>query len=90
VIDLVTTMSKFLLLWMPLEAVVASVTTTPARALAFPEKIGSLAEGNVGNATILTIEQGEFEFIDTRRQSRVGRERIRAVAAVQRGVMTRV
>jgi len=62
--DLLATMSKFLVLGMPVEAIVAAVTAGPARAIRRPE-LGTLAVGSPGDATILDIESGEFTFEDT-------------------------
>jgi dihydroorotase len=62
--DLLATMSKFLVLGMPVEAIVAAVTIGPARAIRRPE-LGTLAVGSPGDATILDIESGEYTFEDT-------------------------
>jgi dihydroorotase len=61
--DLVTTMSKFLCLGMPLGDVIAASTINAARALQRPE-LGSLAPGSVGDASILSIDQGRFDYVD--------------------------
>lgn len=62
--DLLETMSKFLVLGMDLNAIVDAVTAAPARAIRRPS-LGTLAVGTEGDATILDIEQGAFEFRDT-------------------------
>jgi dihydroorotase len=66
--DLLETMSKFLVLGMDLGAIVASVTSAPAAAIRRPS-LGSLAVGTEGDATILDIEHGAFEFRDTQGES---------------------
>ncbi|MEP6702654.1 MAG: amidohydrolase/deacetylase family metallohydrolase [Betaproteobacteria bacterium] len=66
--DLLATMSKFLVLGMDLNAIVAAVTEAPARAIRRPS-LGSLAVGTEGDATILDIEDGTFEFQDTQGES---------------------
>jgi dihydroorotase len=74
--DLLATMSKFLVLGMPVEAIVAAVTTGPARAIRRPE-LGTLAVGSPGDATILDIEPGEFTFEDTQGESLAADRRFR-------------
>lgn len=74
--DLLATMSKFLVLGMKTEAIVAAVTTGPARAIRRPE-LGTLAVGSPGDATILDIESGDFTFEDTQRESLAADRRFR-------------
>jgi dihydroorotase len=62
--DLLTTLSKFLVLGVDLNALVAAVTAAPARAIRRP-LLGTLAVGAEGDATIVDIEKGAFEFYDT-------------------------
>jgi dihydroorotase len=61
--DQVTTMSKFLCMGMSLPAVVAASTVNAAMALRRPE-LGSLKVGSVGDATVISIKQGEFDYVD--------------------------
>jgi dihydroorotase len=61
--DQVTTMSKFLCLGMPLGDVVAASTVNAAFALKRME-LGSLKPGSVGDATILSIKEGRFDYVD--------------------------
>jgi dihydroorotase len=61
--DQVTTLSKFLCMGMPLIDVIAATTVNAAIALKRPE-LGSLKPGSVGDATILSIQQGEFDYVD--------------------------
>ena len=61
--DQVTTLSKFLCLGMPLADVIAASTVNAALALKRPE-LGSLKPGSVGDATILTIHEGRFDYVD--------------------------
>ena len=62
--DLLETMSKFLVLGMDLNVLVAAVTSGPARTIRRPS-LGTLAVGTEGDATILDIEEGKFELHDT-------------------------
>jgi dihydroorotase len=56
-------MSKVLCLGMPLADVVAASTVNAAFALMRPE-LGSLKPGSVGDATILSINDGRFDYVD--------------------------
>jgi dihydroorotase len=83
--DLTTTMSKFVYLGLTVDQAIERVTTNPTRMLKFPERLGTLADGAVADVSVLEVVEGQFEFIDTRRQSRTGRQMIRPVAAFQAG-----
>jgi dihydroorotase len=61
--DQVTTMSKFLCLGVPFPDVVAASTVNAAFALKRPE-LGSLKPGSVGDATILSVNDGHFDYVD--------------------------
>ena len=74
--DLLMTMSKFLVLGMDLNALVAAVTAAPARAIRRPS-LGTLAVDSEGDAAILDIEQGAFTFDDTQGESIAADRRFR-------------
>ena len=80
-----TTMSKFVYLGLTPEQAIERVTTNPAKMMPMPERIGTLADGAVGDVSVLEVVDGSFEFIDTRRVARTGTKMIRAVAVVQGG-----
>lgn len=61
--DQVTTMSKFLCLGMPLQNVIKASTVNAAMAMRRPE-LGSLKPGSAGDATILSIKDGSFDYED--------------------------
>jgi dihydroorotase len=61
--DQVTTLSKFLCMGMPLADVVAASTLNAAMALRRPE-LGSLKTGSVGDATVISIREGRFDYVD--------------------------
>jgi dihydroorotase len=73
--DQTTTMSKFLCLGMSLMEVVQASTINAARALRRPE-LGALSPGAVGDATILTIEEGQHDYVDVVGEHLVGAKRI--------------
>jgi dihydroorotase len=85
VIDLETTMAKFLYLGMSLDQVVASVTAIPGRILKYPEKIGTLAVGTVADVTVLEVSNRQIELRDSTRDIRTGRQTVTHVATVKSG-----
>jgi dihydroorotase len=73
--DLGSTMSKFLLLGMSLEDVVAKVTAAPAGRLGLSDH-GSLAPGASADITVFHVESGDFEFQGSKEPARRGTRRI--------------
>jgi dihydroorotase len=61
--DQVTTMSKFLCMGMELPDVIAASTVNSAMALKRPE-LGSLKPGSAGDATVLSVKEGRFDYVD--------------------------
>jgi dihydroorotase len=61
--DLLTTMSKFLCMGMPLNEVIRCATENPANALKRPE-LGTFRQGSVGDASVLALEDGRFDYVD--------------------------
>jgi|SRR5208337_338725 len=68
--DLLTTMSRFVCLGIKLDRVVQAATEAPARALR-REDLGSLRPGALGNASILELETGEFDYVDVTGERRL-------------------
>ena len=73
--DQVTTLSKFLCMGMPLRDVIAATTVNAAMALKRPE-LGTLKVGSVGDATILSINNGQFDYVDVVGEHMTGDKRI--------------
>jgi dihydroorotase len=82
--DQVTTMSKFLCLGMPLADVIAASTINAALALKQPE-LGSLRPGSVGDATILSVKDGHFDYVDVVGEHLTGAQKIAAEGVVIAG-----
>ena len=82
--DQVTTLSKFLCLGMPLERVIAASTVNAAMALKRPE-LGSLKAGSVGDATVLAIKEGKFDYVDVTGEHLTGDRRILSQGVVIAG-----
>jgi dihydroorotase len=82
--DQVTTLSKFLCMGMPLNEVIAATTVNAAMALRRPE-LGSLKPGSVGDATILDIQEGSFDYVDVVGEHLTGTKKIASVGVVLSG-----
>jgi dihydroorotase len=82
--DLLTTMSKLLCLGMPLVEVVRAATEAPAKALRRPD-LGSLQPGGVGEASVFTLESGEFDYVDSTGEHLTGPSRLVARGVVLNG-----
>ena len=82
--DQVTTMSKFLCLGMPLGDVIAASTVNAAFALKRPE-LGSLKPGSVGDATILSVSDGRFDYVDVVGEHLTGDRKIASQGVVIAG-----
>jgi dihydroorotase len=79
--DQVTTLSKFLCLGLPLDEVIAATTVNAAAALKRPD-LGTLRTGAAGDATILSIADGTFDYIDVVGEHMQGDRRILAEGVV--------
>ena len=82
--DQVTTMSKFLVMGVPLAEVIKQSTVNAAHALKRPE-LGSLKPGSAGDATVLSVEEGRFEYEDVLGEKMTGDRRILSQATVVGG-----
>lgn len=88
VVDLPTTMSKFLALGMSLPEVVAATTASPARVVGRTD-LGSLRPGNPGDVSVLRIEDVPVELIDSNGVRRFVPTGLRPVLTVVGGVVHR-
>jgi dihydroorotase len=82
--DQVTTMSKFLLLGMPLDRVIAASTINAAHALKRAE-LGTFKAGAAGDATILAIKEGKFDYVDVVGEHMAGDKKIVSEGVVVAG-----
>jgi len=84
--DLATTLSKFLLLGVPLDEVIAMATTAPAAALGTAGgSLGTLAVGAEADVTVLRLEDGRFTLTDSRGTAREARQRLVPTGVVRAG-----
>ena len=82
--DLLTTMSKFLVLGLDLPTVIRLATVNAASAIRKPE-LGTLKPGSVGVASILELRDGSFEYLDVIGEKVVGKQRLLAAGVVVGG-----
>ncbi len=85
VIDFPNCLSKFLMLGMPLDRVIACGTSNAARMFdAFKDR-GTLNVGAPADVAVLELREGNFEFVDNYRNVRTGRQRLFPSATVLGG-----
>jgi dihydroorotase len=82
--DLLTTMSKFLCLGVDLATVIKLATVDPARAIRRPS-LGTLKPGSVGEASVLDLKTGRFEYYDVLGEVLIGEQRLAAAGVVLGG-----
>ncbi|HBN31309.1 MAG TPA: amidohydrolase/deacetylase family metallohydrolase [Rhodobacteraceae bacterium] len=85
VFDMPTTMSKFLMLGVPMERVIEMSTTAPAKTLGLQDEIGTLKIGTQADVTVLEQIEGKFLFTDSYGTQRTGNTLLSAAATVLRG-----
>ena len=85
VIDFGNVLSKFLLLGMPLDQVIARGTVNAAKVFPAFKGLGTLGVGAPADVAVLELRQGRFEFDDNEHTKRTGRQRLFASAAIMGG-----
>lgn len=85
VINLPNVMSKFLLLGMPVDQVIARVTTNSAHAIPEYKSYGTLRAGAPADVTVLELREGDFDFVDNYKGQRTGHRRLVPYAVVMGG-----
>lgn len=88
VVDLPTTMSKFLYLGMPLEQIIRATTSAPAAAMRLEHQLGMLQLGRQADIVLLKRERGSFPLTDVENQIRIAPERLIPVSVCKRGQWT--
>ncbi|MEO8757018.1 MAG: amidohydrolase/deacetylase family metallohydrolase [Devosia sp.] len=84
VFDQATTLSKFLALGLPLSDVVRATTAAPAAAIRRPD-LGTLRPGAVADATIFTVQFGQYDLTDSVGEIVVASSRIAVSSIVLNG-----
>jgi dihydroorotase len=82
--DLLHSMSKLMALGMPLVEVIRAATARPAEALRRKD-LGTLAPGAIGDATILDLADGAFDYLDVMGERITGERRLEVEAIVLGG-----
>jgi dihydroorotase len=85
IIDFPNVMSKFLMLGMPIDQVVACATVNAARDFAVFHGRGTLKVGAPADVAVLELRDGAFEFDDNFGNKRPGRQRLFPIATVLAG-----
>jgi dihydroorotase len=85
VYDLVTTLSKFLLLGMSLPNVIRRATVNSSQVFSFGAEIGTLKPGAEADVSVLELREGEFTFTDSDGKTRRGRQKLAPVVTVRGG-----
>ena len=77
-------MSKFLNMGMDLKDIVSRATWSSALSIK-REDLGNLSEGAVADVVILSLREGEFGFIDTKRNKLTGSKKLEAELTIREG-----
>ena len=85
VYSLTTTLSKLLALQLSLNEVIAAATVVPASILRMEHEIGSLQVGRIADMSVLTMEEGVFEFVDAENEAFTGRQLLKAIFTIKAG-----
>jgi dihydroorotase len=73
--DMTTTMSKFLVMGMPMKEIILRSTWNPAQIIHHPE-VGHLTVGSPADVAVLRIENGSFAYADSSNGRLTGSQRI--------------
>lgn len=85
VFDFPNVLSKFLMLGMSLDQVIARGTVNAAKAIPALKDLGTLKTGAVADIAVLELVQGDFEFVDNVNTKRKGRQKLFARAVFVAG-----
>ena len=85
VFDFPNVLSKFLMLGMTLDQVIARGTVNAAKAIPALKDFGTLRKGAVADISVLELAQGNFEFVDNVNTKRTGRQKLFARAVFVAG-----
>jgi len=85
VFDLPTTISKFLAIGMGLDKAIGRVTARPAGVFDYGVPVGTLRQGSEADVSIFELNEGNYEFVDSDQQKRIGRQKLVNTATICRG-----
>ena len=84
--DLPSVMSKFLMMGVPIDKVIAMVTSNSAKSIPEFKDYGSLRTGAAADVAVLELTDGEFDFVDNYEGKRVGHKKLVPSAVLIGGV----
>ena len=84
VVDLLTTVTKFVNLDMPLDDALARVTCRPAQALG-ERDLGTLRVGAPADVALLALREGTFPLVDSRKETLEGRWKLACAMTIRAG-----
>ena len=84
VVDMITTMSKCLIMGIPLEKVIELSTVTPAKEIGHPE-LGTLSVGSEADLAVIEMLRGKFSYADCGRAKMTGDKKLQAVFTLREG-----
>lgn len=85
VFDFPNVLSKFLMLGMTLDQVIAGATVNASRAFPLFRERGTLKSGAPADVAVLELREGTFEFVDNFGGTRSGKQRLFPIATVLGG-----
>jgi len=89
VFDFPTVLSKFLMLGMPLDRVIACATVNAARAIPAFRELGTLRTGAPADVAVFELRQGDFEFVDNEDAKRTGHQKLVTEVVIAAGERVR-
>ena len=89
VYDLVNVVNKFLYLGMSLDDALAKVTSIPAETILMPGQVGTLSVDAWGDAVVFERREGEFQLIDARGETKIGKQKLEPIVVVKGGQVYR-
>jgi len=85
VYDLPTMLSKFMAIGMDLDAAIERVTVRPAKVFDFGVQLGTLHPGSEADIGIFELQEGNFNFVDSDRETRLGHQKLVNQATIRHG-----
>jgi dihydroorotase len=85
VFDFPTVLSKFLMLGMSLDDVIACATVNASRVIPAFKELGTLRAGAVADVGVFDLQEGDFDFLDNSSATRVGHRKLVANAVIPGG-----
>ena len=89
VFDLATTLSKYLYLGHSLDEVIAMATTSPAAAIGWEGRLGTLRVGSEADIALLRPVDGPVMLVDAMGEKRTGQMLLRPEATIRAGIVFR-